>query len=95
MSAADRELTALFQVLRILREEPASPAHRVERLYEYLFESGRRGLEEPGTWSQEELERVQGFAEEVITRYTQLYCDPRVIPVTYYKREKRARMGFW
>jgi hypothetical protein len=41
------------------------------------------------TWSALEISRGLDFVKDIATRYAQLLQDPRAIPVTHYKRQKR------
>jgi hypothetical protein len=96
MASADRELNALFQISRILKDSDLLPTSQVKKLYEYLFKTdGFRKREFELTslskWEQNALNRAVVYAENTVVLYTYHFYDPRVIPVTYYKREKRIR----
>lgn len=96
MSTSDRELNGLYQILRILRDKNLTAPDRIDRLYYFLFNHEnfwRRQFELTvvGQWNQEALSRGMSFAEEITVQYASIYYDPRVIPVTYYQRERRVR----
>lgn len=96
MSRADSDTRTLHQVLRILRQDKVSPASCVEELYSYLFENRdvpvrQSALSALGEWQIDELRRAFDLSEEIIAQYTRRYYDPREIPVTYYKRERKVR----
>jgi hypothetical protein len=96
MAVFDRDLNVLYQIARVLERGQGSASGRVEQLYDYLFKNdGFRDqsyhLSPLSQWTDEGLERALYYSEEIISTYTHLYYDPRVIPVTYYKRERRVR----
>ncbi|MBC7693490.1 MAG: hypothetical protein H7222_17120 [Methylotenera sp.] len=103
MALADVQLRVLFLLSRKLQEPDILPTDRVEQLYAELFPepsgrpSGRPAVFDLSTvnqWDMESLQRAVHFAEEITAHYAARYSDPRVIPVTYYRREKRIRRHF-
>ena len=96
MSSSDRQLQSLFQLTRVLRDPDVPPTTQIEQLYKVQFEPWHSQgptiyLSEVKEWNPESLSQAAYFAEEITALYVHLYYDPRVIPVTYYKREKRIR----
>jgi hypothetical protein len=99
MAASDIQLRVLFQLNRLLQNAELQPLNLVEQLWSELFErkpdrSFRFDLSSVKDWDFESLQRAVYFAEEIAAQYTHLFHDPRVIPVTYYKREKAIRRHF-
>jgi hypothetical protein len=99
MAHSDLQLRVLFQLNRKLQDAELSPTALIEELWKDLF--GRRrelvarlDLSSVREWDSESLHRATYFAEEISAQYTHLFCDSRVIPVTYYKREKGIRRYF-
>jgi hypothetical protein len=104
MATSDLQLRVLFQLNRALQNPELQPTDHVDQLWRDLFEqhgnrSGHRlgdrstrfDLSTAKDWDTESLERAVFFAEEISAQYTHLFHDSRVIPVTYYKREKTIR----
>lgn len=134
---ADRLLSRLGQVTRILADEELELGERTARLYRLLFERperrvpfhadaprpahlrpahlpvpahaisgsgsnavGLRTETDPESrwreltadcsrWDSHELDSALQSAKEVIVRYTELYYDPSLLHVTYYRRQRR------
>jgi hypothetical protein len=87
----ERQLTALFWLSRLLKDETLAATDLTERLYSHLFGTNIFELSRFGEWEQGALSGGVHFAGEISALYARRYHDPRVIPVTYYKREKRIR----
>lgn len=96
MATSDLQLRILFQLNRALQNPELQPTDHVDQLWRDLFEhkrdrSARFDLSASKNWDTESLERAIFFVEEISAQYTHLFHDSRVIPVTYYKREKMIR----
>jgi hypothetical protein len=93
MAASDRDLILLSRALRVLDQERESAARKIGELFELLFEGENPRefrLSDPGAWDAQALARGLHFASEIVVRYVQLYHDPRELPVTHSKRQKRV-----
>jgi hypothetical protein len=96
MAFSDIQLRVLFQLNRALQNPELTPSDHVDQLWKDLFEYrpdrfARFDLSTAKEWDTESLERAVYFAEEISSQYTHLFYDSRVIPVTFYKREKTIR----
>jgi hypothetical protein len=99
MAASDEQLRVLFQLTRMFRDEDISPCERVEQLHAFLFDRKAKrffsfDLSTASQWDDESLQRAVYFIEEISASYTHFFHNARVIPVTYYKREKHVRRHF-
>jgi hypothetical protein len=95
MAASDRDLIVLSRILRVLEREKESAAAKIGELFTLLFEGDNPRqrefrISDPAGWDAEALARGLHFASELVTRYVQLYQDPRELPVTHSKRQKRV-----
>lgn len=94
MASEDLDLVRLDRISRILENERGNAAFRIENLFRYVFigeDFRNRELRfSPCTqWGASALYRAIGLIENIVTQYVQLYQDPRVLPVTHYKRQKK------
>jgi hypothetical protein len=94
MGDASRDFVLLNRVLKILDREKEAASFKVEELHVLLFErvstdSGTWLLSNCREWSMIEISRGLDFVKGIVTLYVQLLQDPRAIPVTHYKRQKR------
>lgn len=88
------ELRALERMTEILEDTSTSPAQTLEALYETVFANERAGgrmfrLREIERWSWTALKKTLEAIERVATAYVQRFQDPRELPVTHSKRQKR------
>jgi hypothetical protein len=90
------DFVQLFHLARLLEKDPEklAPGLRIDELYEYLFENEAfihrtLTLSDPRKWDSEEMERGLYFAEKIITFYVHYYADPSLLPVTYYRKQRR------
>lgn len=96
MATADRDLRSLFLLNRVLKDADLPAEQRIKELYDFLFEnrslpSRTFSLSKLGDWNPDDLQRALYFSEEISALYARYYHDSSVIPVTFYKREKRIR----
>jgi hypothetical protein len=89
-------LALMSRMVRMLRQEDLAATGQVEALYAHLFENRAvptriLSLTPMDHWDIFELRQAFDVAEELIVQYVGHFYDARVIPVTYYKRERRVR----
>ena len=91
----ERDLVFLRHALEILETEKKSPAQKIEDLFIEIFErTGAQGrtflFTPPMNWSTNVLELAITGIREVVVAYVRLFEDPRTIPVTHYRRQKKT-----
>src|SRR4051812_21034359 len=94
MAVATRDLTLLQRILDVFESDFPSPAFRLEHLYRQVFANELPGgrmiaLTDPSKWESGALVRAVDLIQEIVIHYVREYQDPRVLPVTHYKRQKR------
>lgn len=84
----------LHRLTEILSGGPAEPAESAEALYAFVFANESGGgrafrLVEPSRWGWPELSRAVKEIAEVVALYAERFHDPRRLPVTHSRKQKR------
>lgn len=97
-NASPAGFNALAQITEILERENQSPATSIDALYDFIFANETHNstpgrlfrLCDSAKWNWLSVTRTVASIEPIVALYVQKFQDPRELPVTHSKRQKRV-----